>query len=148
MDVLRSWQTPVHLAKEEVHGRRKLIKIETPHFVVFYNGKEKRPEREILKLSESFINSTENPEIELICTVLNINPGNNTQLLAKSRVLRGYMYFVNRVRDNLEQQKTDGQEEDLEAAIYEAIDNFIENYVMEEFFRENRDEAAKNTATV
>ena len=45
---------------------------------------------------------------------------------------------------NPEQQKTDAQEEDLEAAIYEAIDNCIENYVMEEFFRENRNEVAKN----
>lgn len=134
----------MRLIKREDLYRKKLVKIETPYFVVFYNGKEKRPEREILKLSDSFINPTDNPEIELTCTVLNINPDNNTDLLAKSRVLRGYMYFVSRVRGNLEQQKTDGQEEDLEAAIYEAIDNCIENHVMEEFFRENRNEVAKN----
>ena len=134
----------MRLIKREDLYRKKLVKIETPHFVVFYNGKEKRPEREILKLSDSFMNPTKNPEIELTCTVLNINPDNNTELLAKSRVLSGYMYFVNRVRDNLEQQKTDGQEEDLEAAIYEAIDNCIENHVMEEFFRESRDEVAKS----
>ena len=134
----------MRIIKREDLYRRKLIKIETPHFVVFYNGKEKRPEREILKLSDSFLNKTDNPEIELTCTVFNINLGNNTQLLAKSRVLRGYMHFVNRVRDNMEQQKRDGQEENLETAIYEAIDHCIENHIMEEFFRENRDEVAKN----
>lgn len=120
----------MRLIKREDLYRKKLIKIETPHFVVFYNGKEKRPEREILKLSDSFMNPTKTPEIELTCTVWNINPDNNTELLAKSRVLSGYMYFVNRVRDNLEQQRTDGQEEDLEAAIYEAIDNCIENHAI------------------
>ena len=134
----------MRLIKREDLYRKKLVKIETPHFVVFYNGKEKRPEREILKLSDSFINQTDNPEIELICTVLNINPEYNTELLKKSRVLRGYMYFVSRGRDNLEKQKNGNQEEDLEAAIYEAIDNCIENHVMEEFFRENRNEVAKN----
>ena len=134
----------MRLIKREDLYRKKLIKIETPHFVVFYNGKEKRPEREILKLSDSFMNPTKKPEIELTCTVLNINPDNNTELLAKSRVLSGYMYFVNRVRDNLEKQKKDGQGEDLEAVIYEAIDNCIENHVMEEFFRESRDEVAKS----
>ena len=131
------------IRKEDLY-RKKLIKIETPHFVVFYNGKEKRPEKEILKLSDAFINPADNPEIELKCTVLNINPECNTELLAKSKVLRGYMYFVNRVRNNLEQQEKDGQEENLETAIYEAIDNCIANHIMEEFFRKNRDEVAKN----
>ena len=54
------------------------------------------------------------------------------QLLAKGKVLNGYMIFVNRVRKNLEKQKTfveneaehDDTEykEDLEIAINEAID--------------------------
>ena len=50
-----------------------LIKIPTPHFAVFYNGMADRPEKEILKLSSSFEKPTENPELELICTVYNIN---------------------------------------------------------------------------
>ena len=79
---------------------------------------------------------------------------NNTQLLAKSRVLSDYMIFVNRVRENLEYQKKIAQnapeydeaayEEDLEAAINEAIDHCIEHHIMETFFRENRSEVTKS----
>ena len=79
---------------------------------------------------------------------------NNTQLLAKSKVLSDYMIFVNRVRENLEYQKKIAQtaleydeaayEEDLEAAINEAIDHCIEHHIMETFFRENRSEVTKS----
>ena len=79
---------------------------------------------------------------------------NNTQLLAKSRVLSDYMIFVNRVRENLEYQKKIAQnapeydeaayEEDLGAAINEAIDHCIEHHIMETFFRENRSEVTKS----
>ncbi len=79
---------------------------------------------------------------------------NNTQLLAKSKVLSDYMIFVNRVRENLEYQKKIAQnapeydeaayEEELEAAINEAIDHCIEHHIMETFFRENRSEVTKS----
>ena len=56
------------------------------------------------------------------------------------------MCFVNRVRDNLSKKPAMDQDErmDLEDAIREAIDYCIANYVMEDFFRENRDEVMKN----
>ena len=92
------------IGKRDLYGRKR-VQIATPHFAVLYNGTEKRPEKEVLKLSDAFINHTDTPEIELTVTVYNINPDNNTQLLEKSEVLRGYMIFVNRVRENLEHQK-------------------------------------------
>ena len=135
------------IGKRDLYGRKR-VQIATPHFAVFYNGTEKRPEKEVLKLSDAFIHQTDTPEIELTVTVYNINPHSNTQLLAKSKVLSDYMIFVNRVRENLEYQKKIAQnapeydeaayEEDLEAAINEAIDYCIEHHIMETFFRENR----------
>lgn len=70
----------------------------------------------------------------------------NESLLAKSRTLSGYMCFVNRVRDNLLKKPAMNQDEcmDLENAIREAIDYCITSHVMEDFFRENRDEVMKN----
>ena len=59
---------------------RKRIMIPTPHFVVFYNGTEKRTELEEMRLSKSFYHQTEKPEIELICKAYNINPKNNQDL--------------------------------------------------------------------
>ena len=150
------------IGKRDLYSRKR-VQIATPHFAVFYNGTEKRPEKEVLKLSDAFINQTDTPEIELTVTVYNINPDNNTQLLEKSKVLSGYMIFVNRVRENLEHQgkieqntrflsseyneaEHDDTElmEDLEAAINEAIDHCIENHIMETFFRENRSEVTKS----
>ena len=145
------------IRKRDLYSRKR-VQIATPHFAVFYNGTEKRPEKEVLKLSDAFINHTDTPEIELTVTVYNINPNNNTQLLAKSKVLRGYMIFVNCVRENLDRQKKSKQntrfltseydeaayEEDLEAAINEAIDHCIEHHIMEIFFRENRSEVTKS----
>ena len=141
------------IRKRDLYSR-KCVQIATPHFAVFYNGTEKRPEKEVLKLSDAFINHTDTPEIELTVTVYNINPNNNTQLLAKSKVLSGYMIFVNRVRGNLEHQKKIAQnaseydeaayEEDLETAINEAIDYCIEHHIMGTFFRENRSEVTKS----
>lgn len=141
------------IRKRDLYSRKR-VQIATPHFAVFYNGTEKRPEKEVLKLSDAFINRTDTPEIELTVTVYNINPDNNTQLLEKSEVLRGYMIFVNRVRENLEHQKKIAQnapeydeaayEEDLEKAINEAIDYCVKHHIMEEFFRENRNEVTKS----
>ena len=141
------------IGKRDLYGRKR-VQIATPHFAVFYNGTEKRAEKEVLKLSDAFINQTDTPEIELTVTVYNINPDNNTQLLAKSKVLSGYMIFVNRVREILEYQNKIAQnaseydeaayEEDLETAINEAIDYCIEHYIMETFFRKNRSEVTKS----
>ena len=141
------------IGKRDLYSR-KCVQIATPHFAVFYNGTEKRPEKEVLKLSDAFINRTDTPEIELTVTVYNINPNNNTQLLEKSEVLRSYMIFVNRVRENLEHQKKIAQnapeydeaayEEELEVAINEAIDYCVKHHIMEEFFRENRNEVTKS----
>ena len=141
------------IGKRDLYGRKR-VQIATPHFAVLYNGTEKRPEKEVLKLSDAFINRTDTPEIELIVTVYNINPNNNTQLLEKSEVLRSYMIFVNRVRENLEHQKKIAQnapeydeaayEEELEVAINEAIDYCVKHHIMEEFFRENRNEVTKS----
>lgn len=144
------------ISKRDLYGRR-LVPIATPHFAVFYNGTEERPDREELRLSDAFINETDAPEIELVCTVYNINPDHNADLLAKSEVLRGYMCFVNRVRKNISEQKrsihdsVNGQSTDpieieinLESAITEAIDYCINNHILEEFFRENKNEVIKN----
>ena len=150
------------IRKRDLYSRKR-VQIATPHFAVFYNGTEKRPEKEVLKLSDAFINRTDTPEIELTVTVYNINPNNNTQLLEKSEVLRSYMIFVNRVRENLDRQKKSEQNtrfltseydeaehddtelmDNLEAAINEAIDYCVKNHIMEEFFRENRNEVTKS----
>ena len=118
---------------------RKRIMIPTPHFVVFYNGTEKRPEFEEMRLSKSFYHQTEEPEIELICKAYNINPKNNQELKRRSPVLDGYTYFVEKVRDYQKKNVN------LSEAIDKAIEDCIQNHVLEEFFRNRKDEVRKVT---
>jgi hypothetical protein len=135
----------VNTIEPEVKGldlySRRLIRIPLPHFVVFYNGVEKRPEVEDLYLSNSYIYETDEPELELKCTIYNINPGCNTELLERCSVLREYMIFVTKVRERVNLNK-DGN---LESILDEVIEECIGEHVLEDFLRRRKDEVMKMT---
>ena len=118
-----------------LHGK-ELVKIETPHFVVFYNGMDKRPEIEVMSLSDAYKKPTDEPELELTCTVYNINPG--MKILEKCSILREYTQFVTKVREN--------KEKDVESPIEKAIEHCIENHILEDFLRERGAEVIDNMA--
>ena len=67
-------------------------------FVVFYNGLDCKKEKYVLKLSDAFANPTEDPQVELICHVYNINEGNNQDLMNNCKFLKEYMILVDYVR--------------------------------------------------
>ena len=71
----------------------------------------------------------------------NINYGKNEQLLNQCGVLKDYSIFVKYVRYYFEEQNY----EDLELAINKAIDRCIEENILSEFLRNNRDEVVKVT---
>ena len=97
------------------------------------------PEQYELRLSDAFEKSVDNPQIELICKVYNINPGNNTEIMEKCPTLREYTYFVELVRKNF---KENGYE-DLGKAIHQAIDQCIREDILKDFLIENRSEVTK-----
>lgn len=121
----------------DLYGRKKIL-IPVPRFVVFYNGVEDRPAIEIQKLSDLYEKEVDYPELEAIVTVYNINPGKNDGLLENCEPLRGYTYLVETVRRLL----AEGVEK--EDAVPMAIDDCIENHILEDFFRERRDEVERN----
>ncbi len=49
---------------ENIYGKR-LIKLPTPKFVIFYNGTDKQPEQQVLRLSDAYEKKTDVPELEL-----------------------------------------------------------------------------------
>lgn len=128
------------IKKYNVFGR-KLVKIPTPKFAIFYNGEEKQPEQYELKLSDAFLCPVEDPELELKCTVYNINYGKNKELLEKCSFLREYMTFVDYVRHFLKELGSDK----LEHAIEVAIDRCIKENVLRDFLIEHRSEVVKVT---
>ena len=119
--------------RKDLYGRR-LIRIPTPNFVVFYNGTEERPEYEEMRLSQAFSRETDKPQIQVICKVYNINPDYNTELKHKSEVLCGYTCFVEKVRVHQKQ----GME--VKEAVALASEACIREHVLEGFFRERKDE--------
>lgn len=107
--------------------------IPTPCFIVFYNGKQKQPERQTLRLSTAFQTASEEPELELRLTVLNINYGKNKELLKQCRKLEEYSLFVDKLRKN--------------ALIYEiseaaerTVDECIQQNILRDLLREQRAE--------
>ena len=114
---------------KDLHGS-ELVKIQTPHFIVFYNGKTTRPEKEVMHLSAAFEKPTDEPELELTCTVYNINPG--MAILGKCAILREYTQFVEKVKEN--------EREQVEEPIRKAIEYCIENHILGDFLRERGSE--------
>lgn len=88
----------------------------------------------MLRLSDLYENGTKEPELELTVRQININKGCNDSILEKCESLRGYMVFVEKVRE-----KT-GAGIKAEDAVTEAVDECIQEKVLTEFFTEHRSE--------
>ncbi len=114
------------------------ITIPIPHYVVFYNGKERREEKFIQRLSDSYETpakgiSADKGCMELTVQTLNINLEHNKDLLDKSPSLYGYAYFVAAVRKNMEIME-------LKEAAESAVAECIEKDIIKDFFLEQRSE--------
>jgi hypothetical protein len=120
---------------------KRLLKIPTPKFAVFYNGTQEEPEQYEMKLSDAYEHPTDKPELELICRVYNINKGKNRELLEKCPILKEYMVFVEYVR----QYNKETGYEDLGKAINEAINRCVEEGVLKDFLIRRRAEVVKMT---
>lgn len=106
-----------------------LVKIPTPQYIVFYNGTEDYPEKSKLRLSDAFINPREDNDFEFTATVYNINIGKNEGLLNSCKPLKGYSYFVDRVRVN---SKIMPIEEAVDKSVKECIDKGILKDILSE----------------
>ena len=111
-----------------------LVQIPTPRFVVFYNGTEEQPERQILKLSDAFEKQIEESEIELKVLMLNINLGKNKELLEKCRTLREYMIYVTKVREYAVTM-------DIQTAVERAVNECIKQGILRDFLLKYKAEA-------
>ena len=114
----------------------KLISIPSPRFVVFYNGTDPQPERQVLKLSDAYEKKQEHPELELTVTMYNINYGCNEEIMDACKTLKEYAMYVERVRSYAKQML-------LAEAVEKAVDDCIAEGILSEFLRKNRAEAIK-----
>ena len=112
-------------------------KIPTPRFIVFYNGTKKVDDYNEFRLSSAYENSTDNPDLELRVTMLNVNDGHNLELMEHCRTLKEYAKYVARVRKYVTQNIP------LEEAVTRAVDECIEEGILAEFLMKNKAEVIK-----
>ena len=112
-----------------------LVKVPTPHFVVFYNGETEQEAETILRLSHSFQQKTDKPELELMVRVLNINLDKKQEVLEACQLLKEYMLLVNKIRRYTDVYK------DINQAVEQAVTECIEENILADFLRKNRAEA-------
>lgn len=114
----------------------KMISIPAPRFVIFYNGEKKRPEQEVLRLSDAYFIREERPALELEAVILNINAGNNPELLKACKSLGEYAEYVAKVRRYAKDMA-------LAEAVERAITECIQEGILADFLERNRAEVKK-----
>lgn len=121
----------------DVYGR-KLVKLPTPQYIVFYNGKEKLPDDHTLLLSDAFeCDSSTNdmePALECKARVLNVNDGHNAKIMNKCKRLMHYSQFIAIINRNIDAGMSTAH------AIDEAISYCIENDILTDILMKNRSE--------
>ena len=115
---------------------RTKMKIPEPRFLIFYNGQEEQPDRQMLHLSDLYITKSEKPALELEALMLNVNMGHNQELMAACRTLREYAEYVDWVRRY-------AKEMPLDQAVDRAIDICIHKGILAEFLEKNKAEVKK-----
>lgn len=111
--------------------RTGLIKIPTPEFYVFYNGRAGQPREQILRLSDAYLENVKEPMLELIIKVININPSVNHPILQESRSLYEYSFFIQSIREHMEEGRT------RDEAIIQAMEECSRQGIMVDFINEH-----------
>ena len=112
----------------------RLLKIPTPQYIVFYNGTTSMPDRKELRLSDAFQQPTEQPDIEVVAHMLNINYGHNKELMERCQKLKEYAQFIDIIRHYLKENEHWSNEQ----AISKAIDDCIKNNILRDILQKER----------
>ena len=126
-----------YVNKESLYAST-LVKIPAPRFVTFYNGSASAPENITLKLLDAFEERKgkegAEPELELKVRFLNINEGQNQELMERCRSLREYSEFVSRIR------KYAAEGTGIEEAVDRMVTECIAEGILADFLRSQRAE--------
>lgn len=118
-----------------------LVKLPTPHYIVFYNGTKEYEPVTKLRLSDAFIQEDSTHEFEWTATMINLNEDKNEELLSKCKPLSDYMTLINKINRYKKTLKT------LKEAVDRAINECIEENVMADFLRKHRGDVMNSCLT-
>ena len=113
------------LVDSKARYRTTLVKIPTPEFYTFYNGKKEQPLERVLSLSDAFMNPAGENSVELKVKVININSDKAHEVLDKCGILKEYSQFISTVRKYSEE----------EGAIKKAIKECIEKGILADYLK-------------
>ena len=113
-----------------------LLKLPSPHYIVFYNGTREEPDRQVLRLSDSFDKDGREIAVECTAIVLNINLGKNQELMERCQTLYGYSFLVAEIRE-LEKKGIP-----ILYAIDQAIETCIEKGILVNYLQKHRAEVS------
>lgn len=117
-------------AEMNIYGSRRLS-IPTPRFIVFYNGEDDPGNVSEYRLSEMFVKAEEDPQLELVVRIVNINEGCDNRIVNNCKTLREYSRFVSMIRNN---RKT----MDIEDAVKKAVNDCIMQDILRNFLLKHK----------
>ncbi len=120
--------------REEILYGSKLLRLPTPAYIIFYNGRKEQPDRTELFLSDAFETGHGTGCLECRAVMFNINRGHNGELMEKCRRLWEYSEFIAEVNDNLDRNMT------LKTATVQAMDTCIQKGILTDILLSNRAE--------
>ena len=109
------------------------LKLPAPRFIVFYNGREKRPARKEIRLSDLFEPAGEGA-VEVVAKMININYNEGAEILKRCEPLMAYAQLVQEVRDRAAAGMT------LDEAVSGGVDSCIEKGVLKEILLKHKSE--------
>ena len=114
----------------------KAVRIPAPEFIIFYNGRDELPERQILKLSDMYNikDRKRRAKLELEAVMLNISGEYNQKLKAACKTLREYAIYTDKIRKYADEME-------LDDAVEHAIRECITEGVLKDFLEKHRAEA-------
>ena len=124
------------LIKLSIYGKT-MMKLQTPQYIVFYNGDEEHEDEEILRLSDAFETTERIEGYEWTARMLNINYGRNKKLMEKCKPLRDYAILIDKIKRYTAEKKS------IEEAVNQAVDECIKEDVLADFLRKHRAEVEK-----
>ena len=124
----------------DLYGTR-LLSLPSPHYIVLYFGSDERPEREVMRLSDSF---EQGPgDVEVTATVLNCNEGRNGPIMEACTTLKGYAHLVALERRNRTERGMRYRD-----AVRAAVDECIRDGVLAEYLTGHRAEVEDMLFTI
>lgn len=129
----RQYDKYIKETRQNIYGKKQ-IHLPVPKLITFYNGAEDI-EDTVLKLSDSFLDSSHKADVQVSVRLININSDKNIDLLKTCAPLKEYTWFVENVRNNKQHLNMS-----MEAAVDEAINTMPSDFLIKKFLDGNRAE--------